>query len=110
MESECRFEPSFARCAECGNETDEHGTCEDFALCWKCRRELNEAMGMVGGKAEYGEMVITAIEGHGYKPPTRVIHYSNGDGPICHARGGPHPVTNSRHATNCKRCVKALGG
>lgn len=108
MSAECRFEPGLARCTECGAPTDEPGTCEDFAYCWKCRKALVDIMGEEEGERIYGSYVLTAIEGHEYKPKHRVLHFNNGGGPVCHARGGPHPVTDNRNETNCKKCVQAI--
>lgn len=108
-EQECAFEPGFAPCAECGRVTDERGTCQDYALCWKCKGELREAVGSEEFDRDYGQNILAAIEGHKYRPSQRVLHYDDGNGPLCHVRGGPHPVTDRRDDTNCKKCVRALG-
>lgn len=109
MQQECQFEPSFARCSECGAETDEHGTCEDYALCWRCLKVISDGLGFEAeARRDYGQNVLAAIEGHKYRPGHRVLHYDEGGGPVCHVRGGPHPVTDSRNETNCKKCVRVL--
>jgi hypothetical protein len=107
-ERECAFEPGFASCAECGRSTDELGTCKDFALCYHCKRELVENMGDDEANRIYRSYILTSVDGHDHKPPHRVLHYDNGSGPVCHPRGGPHPVTVNRNETNCKKCVRVL--
>lgn len=110
MQEECRFEPGLAPCAECGGPTDEPGTCEDYALCWRHKKELTENVGNEPeAKDLYGRYILASVEGNSnYRPPHRVLHYDAGSGPVCHARGGPHPVTDQRNETNCKKCVRKI--
>lgn len=108
MDAECRFEPDALPilCVDCEKPTGEMGTCDDQGLCAACRQEYI-AVGV--SEVKVSRMMIGLVSGeHGYKPQRRVLHFDNGSGPVCHARGGPHPVTVNRNETNCKRCVRKL--
>lgn len=106
--NECRFEPEGfpILCIDCEKPTGEMGTCDDKGICPVCRQKYLDADFT---EAEVAVMVIGVVSDEwGYKPRNRVLHYDNGSGPVCHARGGPHPVTDQRNETNCKKCVRVL--
>jgi ribosomal protein S27E len=104
---ECAFEPdSFeVRCMDCDRRTGVVGTCKDVALCPACRAGYIAA-GF--SELEVSEMIITLIEGRGYKTKyvrKRVLHLSINGKTVCGAKGGPHPLTTHRNESNRKRCL-----
>lgn len=108
MTEECRFEPDATPiiCLDCDKPTGEMGTCDDHGVCAACRQKYLDA-GRT--KDEVATMMIGVVSGEfGYRPKKRVLHFKIESGTACHARGGPHPVTDNRNETNCKKCVRAL--
>ena len=113
---ECAFEPESTeiRCVECGQPTGVMGTCQDVGFCQHCRQEFIDAFVAEGfsrkeGGPRFSEMLVTMIEGQGYKAryaKSRVLHLSIDGTPACRAKGGPHPLTENKNEVNCKRCVK----
>lgn len=114
---ECAFEPDSieVRCVECGKPTGTLGTCADIDFCAKCREDyvdvcMAEGMSVKAANVRLSEMLITMIEGQGYKSkykPKRVLHLSVNDNPACGVQGGPHPLTTNINEANCKRCLSA---
>lgn len=108
MSQECKFEPDALPilCVDCDKPTGEMGTCDDHGVCAECRQLYLDA-GI--SEKEVAGMMIGVVSGeYGYKPQRRVLHFNAGNGPVCHARGGPHPMTQNRNETNCKRCLSKL--
>lgn len=108
MTQECKFEPDALPilCIDCDKPTGETGTCDDHGICNDCRQKYLDA-GI--NERDVSIMMIGVVSGeYGWKPQKRVLHFDNGTGPVCNARGGPHPVTVNRNETNCKRCVRKL--
>lgn len=106
---ECAFEPESTeiRCVDCEKPTGVMGTCQDVGFCADCRASYVAQL----GETEFSEMLITMIEGHGYKAKyqkRRVLHLSANGEPACGAKGGPHPLTENKAESNCKRCVSKL--
>jgi hypothetical protein len=104
---ECAFEPDSVeiRCVDCDKPTGVMGTCRDVDLCSECRASYVKA-GF--SKAEVSELLITMIEGRGYRAKfahRRVLHLAIDGYPACGIKDGPHPMTTNRNETNCKRCV-----
>lgn len=111
MSNQCAFEPDSVEitCFECDKPiVGTSGTCTDKGLCPACRTAYLDA-GL--SEQDVSAMLISVIEGEPFNAKYirhRVLHFNDGTGVACHASGGPHPVTDDRNATNCKRCLRAI--